>query len=320
MRNGLISLCVALLCLVPEISWAERSQGYFEKSPVVQETKPVREGYFFYTAPEPTAVELESEKKSPVPAQESAQVQKLQKYAGKVPWAHVMTMHPDDFQKLMEEQLKHAVQDPSDQKRVDDYVALQMVAINRAEQFQQAWARTLTRYPALDPTAQRPPTRVASQVALHIKMEGMQRVIVEMREKMGILVFTRPDCPFCLQQAEIMETFAQKWGWEHVQAIDITRYPFLSDEYGVSLVPDIFLVANLDGEVQRRRLRAGLTTVSELEAGLMEAYSVWFLNHPYMPQAQYEGQRAFDAHLNSLIDSSNPGRPEESENAPKLRR
>lgn len=300
MRLLLSILIVMAMATYPRPASAERSPGYFESSAAQGSTKPLREGYFFYTDPQQAelpAAELETKER--IPAEPQKQPPSAQLYAGVVPWARVMTMHPNEFQELMDLQLKHAIQDPSEQHRVDDYVTLQMVAIQRAEAFQQAWGRTLSKYPALDPTALRPPTRVASQVALQVKTNDMERYIGAMRDNMGILMFSKPGCEYCYQQSEILTYLAQKWKWQHIQVIDITQYPSLAAEYGVTLVPDLYLVSNLDGEVHSRR-RAGLITLSELEAGLMEAYSVWFLGRTYATENQVDGQRAFMVHMENL--------------------
>ena len=297
---------MAIVLGVADSALAERNTGYFEQDSDAASVKSIQEGYFFYTD-EMLQQAKEPEKKSDIPpptAPPETQVAEKPEYNGDVPWERLYTMHPKKFEQALMDQLHYAIQQHDQQKPVDDYVALQMVAIDRAENFQKRWGQTLNAYPALDTTVQRPISRVASTIAVQMKDEDMKQYIHEMRDEMGLLVFTKEGCQYCAQQKEILGRFIEEWGWRNMQEIDIGKFPEQAAEYGVSLVPDMYLVGNVKGEILRKRLRAGLSTKDDIEKGMLEAYSQWFMGRPYTPEPIVAGQEAFRSHYERLAEES----------------
>lgn len=184
-------------------------------------------------------------------------------------------MHPDAFQELIEDVGKWAIQNPDDTDQMEKLITLQYVALDRSDKFQQSWQETINRLPVLNPAAQRPSTKTATLIELSSRQEDRNMYVAEMRETMGILVFSKKGCPYCEKQRSIILEFTEKWQWKNIIEMDIEENPDAAVEYSVSVVPDIFLVANLpDGEIVRHRLNAGLTTQDDILRGLLNAYSV----------------------------------------------
>lgn len=294
----------AILGLVMASSVLAKAPGYYEQSSGGTVVEPRSDGYFFYKDPPESLPEEKIETppdSAPPPTPPKAEAKKFDGY---IPWDEVYTMHPDAFQALMDDSVKFAIQNPGDQARVDAYVTLQMVAIDRAERFQEAWQRTKNSLPMLDTTTQRPASKAASIVEVQSKQADVAQYINQMRQDMGLILFTKGGCPYCEEQKRILESFVAAWRWENIQEIDITQFPDAAMEYGVSIVPDLYLVGNLGDEVKRRRLRAGLTTRNEIEVGMLEAYSQWFLGRPYISSPQLDGQQAFQLHYKRLANGT----------------
>lgn len=299
--NRFAFLMLGLLLLAPAAHSRERND--FQQNSEAAFAKPEKDGFFFYrdqVEAQPPGVLPKAEAPKPAPT----------RFDGTIPWDELERMHPDDFAKLVDDVQKWSIQDPQPE-RLKDYMTLQRVAILRSENYSRAWAQVLRDNPALDPTVSRPPTRIGSRVEAQIRNEETSSIIAEMKDQMGILFFTRTGCRYCDEQRAILLGFMEEWGWQNVQEINVNEFPDAAAEYGVQLVPDLFVVGNVGEEIRRQRLRAGLTTRQEIEAGLAEAYSIWFLGRSYLPPQQAENEAAFLQFLQSrLSGSSSPPGPD----------
>lgn len=299
MKVYLIAAAVTFLS-VSGVAHAERTPGYFETHSGGEGVKAVKDGYFFYKDSAPAAVEeppitkaAEAPEKRPEP--------EVRKFSGHVPWDEVYSMHPDLFQELIEDTGKWAIQNPAENSRMDNYITLQYVALDRADRFEKAWKESLNRNPVLNVSAQRAPSRAATAIELSTRQNDFDGYVREMRETMGIIVFSKKGCPYCDKQRTIMRDLAEKWRWDNIIEMDIDEHPDAAAEYSVSIVPDIFLVANLpDGEITRRRLSTGLTSQNDLVRGLLDAYSIWFKGRPYQPERQDSADRAYQEYFTTL--------------------
>lgn len=289
-----IILAFIVALLAPEAH--ARTRNEFQQNSEAAFAKPEKDGFFFYRDKN-EAVTPEAQAKSEKPAPEP------ERFNGKIPWEAVERMHPDDFAKLVDDVQKWSIQDPQPE-RLKDYMTLQRVAILRSENYSRAWAQVLKENPALDPTVSRPPTRIGSRVEAQIRSEETSTIIGEMKDQMGILFFTRTGCRYCDEQRTILLGFMENWGWQNIQEINVNEFPDAAAEYGVQLVPDLFVVGNVGDDIRRQRLRAGLTTRQEIEAGLAEAYSQWFLGRSYLTPQEAESEAVFLQFLQKQLENS----------------
>lgn len=227
-------------------------------------------GWFCYEDPLPL----------PEPEQPGA-VPKRPAFTGRVNWDAVWTMHPDDMREMINQALAYAQERPQDEERMVTYLKLQHVAMQRAKNFQEAWASAILKYPLLDTTVQRAPTLAATTAEVVAEREDRARAIEDMRQSMGIIYFYSPTCRYCEQQRTILANFVEKWGWKNITAINILEAPDAVREYGVQAVPDIWLAGNFNGETVQRRLKSGLVEFSDLERGLLKAWSLWTQDKHY---------------------------------------
>ena len=98
-------------------------------------------------------------------------------------------------------------------------------------------------------------------------------------ENMGILYFYKPDCSYCKQQKVILEDLQQKTGFQNVISINTNERTDLAMQYGVSTVPDVWIVGQVGEEVKQRRISIGLINQQEVFQMLEETYRFWFLSN-----------------------------------------
>lgn len=193
----------------------------------------------------------------------------------KIDWVAVWTMKPDNLRTLINETLSFAQENPTDEKRMLDYIKLQNIAMRRAKVFQEAWGDILLKYPILDTTIQRSPTQAGTTAAVMAEREDRAVAIQDLREKMGLIYFYSPSCRYCQEQWTILQSFAEKWSWENISAVNVDDRPDLVSEYGIQTVPDLWVAGNYQGETNQRRLRSGLAQHGDIERGLLNAWSLW---------------------------------------------
>lgn len=192
-----------------------------------------------------------------------------------VDWQAVWTMEPEKLRELINKAMSHAQVDPSDETRMLTYMKLQGVAMRRAKHFQEAWGEVLLKYPALDTTVARSPTQAGTTAEVVAEREDRAVAIGQLRESMGLVYFFSPSCRYCQQQHVIVESFAQKWGWKNISAVNIDENPAVVAEYDIQSVPDLWVVGQFNGELVQRRLRSGLTEHADIERGILSAFTIW---------------------------------------------
>jgi conjugal transfer pilus assembly protein TraF len=283
---------IAALAVVPEKS------GKAKKENPTDRYRGSREGFFFYEDDNPE--EREDKKTRPKPRIIKRQLYKKGQYDGKMRWNDVDNLSTAEMRDLLEDVKDYAIQHPTFDN-VKDYMVLQAVAMERATRFQQAWAEVLNENPVLDENAKRPATAVVSGMMVVQRRDDEKAAIESMRRDMGILFFYSDDCPYCDKQQEILANFVNRRGWENVTGINISKEPKLIEEYGIQLVPDLWVVGNVKGEIRKRRISAGVSTGADIERGILQAHSRWFEDKPYAKKA-YVPVTEFDEYLQRMKD------------------
>lgn len=270
-----------------------------QSSPTYYTDPNVCRGWFCYEDPAPAG--------EPEPIQgEQPPVLVKRAYFGEVDWDAVWTMHPDDMRELINQALAFAQEKPRDERRMLTYLKLQGVAMQRAKNFQEAWASALVKYPVLDTTVQRAPTLAATTAEVVAEREDREVAISAMRENMGILYFYSPTCRYCAQQKNILAAFIEKWGWKNITAVNVISSPEAARQYGVQSVPDIWVAGNVGGETIQRRLKSGLVEFHDLERGLLKAWTLWNGGGNYERPAMIHQLQTFEEFLREGNQGGSP--------------
>ena len=205
----------------------------------------------------------------------------------------------DDSTRGPNETLSWAQQAPDDENRMLTYLSLQGVAMRRAKTFQEAWSAAILKYPILDEVVQRSPTTAATNLEIIAEREDRRKAISQMRDQMGLIFFFSPACAYCEKEKAIISSFIDKWDWKNLTAINIHEHPDLAAEYGVQVVPDIWVVGNTDQGIRQTRLKAGLAEHADIERGLLSAWNQWFGKNAYERPEMVENLVPFKEFLKS---------------------
>jgi conjugal transfer pilus assembly protein TraF len=257
-----------------------------------------REGWFWYQQNNATEEENATRKIPQMTPQAKEDQDKKFNGFKDIDWEAVWTMHPDDFQNLITDTQKWAIQDPS-VPRLKTYIALQKVAKERAVKFQQVWGEALNQNPLLN-ELDRSPTKIGSITEAKLRRKDANQHLGAMRENMGILYFFSSTCAYCEKQKHVLDFFIEKWQWKNITAINTETDVDAVLKYGVDVVPDMWVVGNFEGKIRKRRIGAGFQTLNQIEKSLLNAWSIWTRNKPYELPETIEKKRTFEDLLDDL--------------------
>ncbi len=113
-----------------------------------------------------------------------------------IDWEAVWTMKPDSLRSLINDALSFAQVDPTNEKRMLDYIKLQGVAMRRAKVFQEAWGDILLKYPILDTTVQRSSTQAGTTASVLAEREDRVIAVRDLKDTMGLIYFYSPSCRY----------------------------------------------------------------------------------------------------------------------------
>jgi conjugal transfer pilus assembly protein TraF len=258
-----------------------------------------REGFFFYKEEKPA-----EKKPQPLPKKDAKPSQPKKRkgyekgsYDGKLRWSDLDDMRTSELSDLVNDVKDYAIQKPTPEN-VKTYMTLQAVVMEKASRFQKVWGEVLLENPVLNENAKRPASGYVSGLMVRQERDDTEAAVKDMREDMGILLFYSDDCPYCDAQKTILENFAQKHGWQNITGINISQEPHTAREFNVQLVPDLWVVGNVNGRIERRRISAGVSAGTAIEKGLLSAHTRWFKGGAYEKKA-YVPVTEFDEYLHA---------------------
>jgi len=227
------------------------SLGFFAAS-VAHACDEDKKGYWWYCEPE-TDIQEHVPERQPLPAPPSHQT--------------MMKMHPDDIQKMQEDYLKQAVWQTTPEHVLNYYKVLD-VARRKSLAFTSVTELVMLENPNLNAWGQYQKTATARKAVTQHKAANIQTSLVAQRAEYGLIFFTRPDCPFCRGQANVLAYFSDKYGWP-VQAVDISQQPDLATRFNIDYVPLTILAKK--GSEAWMPVAVGEEPLTTLEANVYRA-------------------------------------------------
>ncbi|MCL2791227.1 MAG: conjugal transfer protein TraF [Desulfobulbus sp.] len=223
-----------------------------------------KHGWFWYEDPPP----IEAERKEPVPepttsATASRDVS-LARYSAETLWS----MHPDDFQQLLNGLQKKAVQYPTEQN-ILEYLSIQDIARRKALAYANATQYVTRKRADLFNISQVYPTSSPGTLArVQMQQEEIAATIREARDDHALLFFASTGCGFCEKQTQILTAFVDTYGWQ-VKPVDIAREPDLALRFNITTTPTLLLIRQ-DQEAAMS-IATGVATLPEIERNLYQA-------------------------------------------------
>ena len=163
-----------------------------------------------------------------------------------IPDEILWNLHPDQFQELLLEMQKKAVQSPTE-GAIGDYTRMLDMARRKSVIFANASMLYVQQHPEYDVAAADPittPGRVATTKQTAQEIEDKIKWAVG---NYGLIYFYSQECQYCEAQTPILKYFAEKYSWE-IQPYDIKMDIKVAQTFNVTVTPTILIVGRKNGE------------------------------------------------------------------------
>jgi conjugal transfer pilus assembly protein TraF len=227
-----------------------------------------KQGWFWYEepAPEPEKEEATPPMSRPVPSLGDYSTQQL--------W----DMHPDDFQDLLMEFQKKAVQRPTEEN-VRDYLTMQDLARRKAAAYANVASYVIQKYADLDVGREYPVAAPGVIARVKMQKEEISATIQDAAADHALLYFASQDCSYCQEQQQILRYFTDRYGWQ-IKEIDVDAKPAIAARFGIQTTPSLLLIAK--DRPDYIPVASGVVALDELERSLYR--SIRLLNGQITPQ------------------------------------
>ncbi len=147
----------------------------------------------------------------------------------------LLELHPTEVAKLISEYRQNALWKMSPET-VGWYYELQDFSRRRARAFMNVTEMTMLQRPELNMNSVYPTTPPGQQARVAQRTAAIEGQLSAERGNAALLLFTRPDCPYCPTQRNMLRYFEQKHGWQ-VREIDISANPQAAARFSADVVP-----------------------------------------------------------------------------------
>jgi conjugal transfer pilus assembly protein TraF len=241
-----IVVLIMIFCSLASARAESSDKSYYDDS---------RRGWWWYEDPPATVKDKkEGGKKEAVTARV---LPSLKDYTTEELW----NMHPDDFQPLIKDFMKKAVQTPTIETVREFYIMLD-IARMKSHVFQNVAGAVLQKYPELSLNADIPIDAFGVAAKNRMKQIEVDAKLKESAQDYALIYFHSEDCKFCKAQDEVLDEFIGKYGWE-VKRIEISEHPELAARFEVRMTPYVILVYRDSKDFFP--VVTGVTTLDEME-------------------------------------------------------
>lgn len=224
--------------------------------------KDTKHGWFWYEDPPP---EQEEQEIMPEPLiKPPRSIPSLDDYSIDDLW----DMHPDDFQALLNDLQKKAVQTPIE-GNIIEYLTMQDIARRKALAYTNATMYVTQKYSELFNVNNVYPT-AGPGITARVKMQQNEifQTISQAGNDHALIFFISPGCSFCEKQAGILAYFVDKYGWQ-IKTVDISQNINAAARFNVTITPTLLLITK--GQESYMTVTSGVIALTELERKLYRA-------------------------------------------------
>lgn len=217
-------------------------------------------------------------------------------------YEEVWNMHPEQFQKTYDNTLHAAVQTPT-VDNVRDWYQMQDIARRKSLQFANVAQYVVQTTPELNYQKDSPLAAPGRKVLYQQQSQDTEKIIKRGIDSHGLLFFYSSTCPYCSEQAKILQYFSEKYRWE-IRPVNIGGEPEIAAQFGVETVPTVLLV-NRDVP-QPFPVAVGVTTMHEMEKNISRGMRL--LDGSLNPSefSLYEFQRGSAMDSSQLVPDRKP--------------
>ena len=225
----LIILCLIISAGRPALADDNDVNFYKEK----------KTGWWWYQDPKPEIKNKEEEKFNLKPV-------KIMPSITGIPDETLWNLHPDQFQELLLELQKKAVQNPTE-STMADYTRMLDMARRKSVVFANASVLYVQQHPEYDVAAADPITTPGRVATTKQTAQDIEDKINWAAGNYGIIYFYSPECQYCEAQTPILKYFVEKYKWE-IQPYDTKTDSKVAEAFNVTVTPTILIVGRKNGE------------------------------------------------------------------------
>ena len=225
----LIILCLIISAGRPALADDNDVNFYKEK----------KTGWWWYQDPKPEIKNKEEEKFNLKPV-------KIVPSITGIPDETLWNLHPDQFQELLLELQKKAVQNPTE-STMADYTRMLDMARRKSVVFANASMLFVQQHPEYDVAAADPITTPGKVATIKQTAQDIEDKINWAAGNYGIIYFYSPECQYCEAQTPILKYFVDKYKWE-TQPYDTKIDSKVAEAFNVTVTPTILIVGRKNGE------------------------------------------------------------------------
>lgn len=253
-------LVVSASILIACASAFAAGAGVDGKEPPKKYYDRAKEGWFWYEDP-PAKVEPEDPKKETAPPVKQAHpVPKMENYTMDDLW----NMHPDDFQALLKDFQKKAVQYPTEQNVVE-YYTMQDIARRKSAAYANVAGYVTQKYTSFDMNSTNPTVTPGRIAKTQMQSSEIQTTIASAQGDHALLFFTQQGCSFCDKQKNILKFFNDKYGWP-IKELDIRANPDVAARFNITTTPTLLLIGK--GKDNYLPVSVGVASLDTIEQKL----------------------------------------------------
>ena len=258
----MINKKIVLLVLLAIISTSNLSYAdYYSDS---------KSGWWWYERP-PQEEEAEPEAKKPVPpkTEKAEKGKKERKYPSlkTTPYEVIWNMDPEDYRETWEGFRSKAVRVPTEEN-VKEFWTVNEIARKKAAAFTSSSQYVWQKYPELTVSADEPTSSPGRMTRIATSTNERTSSLQKEKDNYALIVFNKPGCPFCAEEAKILKWFTQITGWT-VKPVDISQNPAMARRFMVTITPSIIIVQR--GTQEFMPVSAGVSSVDEIEEAAYRA-------------------------------------------------
>lgn len=228
--NAVVIVLCALI-LTGRTVWADGNDMNF-----YQEGKT---GWWWYHDPQKESNNKEEEKIDLKPVKPVPSIANM-------PDETLWNLHPDQFQELLLELQKKAVQSPTE-STMADYTRMLDMARRKSVVFANASMLYVQQHPEYDVAAADPITTPGRVATIKQTAQDMENKINGAAGNYGLIYFYAPNCSYCEAQTPILKYFAGKYNWE-IKPYDTGKDSKVAEAFNVTVTPTILLIGRKNGE------------------------------------------------------------------------
>lgn len=215
----------------------------------------IKHGWWWYEKePEKPKEEEQEEKKEEL---QERRLPSLKDYTADQLW----NMHPDDFQALLMEFMKKAIQYPT-VENVTEYYTMQDIARRKALTFTNVAAYVVQTNPDLNVGKDYPIALPGKGALVGQQIREIESTIKESKDSFALLYFYSPSCSYCRAQSNINKYFIQKYNWQ-IKEINVDEQRDIATQFAVSTTPTMILIYRYSQDFIP--VSAGVVSMDELE-------------------------------------------------------